>query len=108
MLAQACHGALALAGAFPDDRAQWESHGGYLIVLGVDDVWALCELERTLGDGNSTVARFCEPDLGGELTALAVLPSAHGVRMLRGLRLAGSGGTANSVSSPSFREEVKS
>lgn len=59
---QAGHAALAYAHEHPGD---W--HDGYLIILSVPDEFALYRWAQRLGD----VTCFREPDLGGQLTAIA-------------------------------------
>jgi hypothetical protein len=81
---------MSLAGAHPHLVRSWDSAGGYIIVLSVAGLDELCELEWELIESGSVVTRFCEPDLGDELTSLAALATKAGGRRLRSLPLAGA------------------
>lgn len=70
-LAQACHALQAMNDQHPAVVASWE---GNIVVLGARDQQHLSELFCELQRAKIPVATFCEPDEGGELTAMA----AHG------------------------------
>jgi hypothetical protein len=73
---QAAHAAVAFAVRYPDIAAAWEP-GGYLLLLAAPDElhlhWLLADAQ---GAGHSAMP-FHEPDLGNELTAVAVHDAAR-------------------------------
>jgi len=72
--AQACHAMTAFTFAHPQRTRDWFDQSNNLVVLQCDDLGRVAdELE---GRGVS-VARFHEPDRGGELTAICADPSAR-------------------------------
>lgn len=77
--AQACHGAVQFV---LDHPGTWEN--STLIILGVENEAELAGWERLLAGTGLPVSRFTEPDLGGQLTAVAC-PARKG--SMGGLRL---------------------
>lgn len=75
-----------------------------LIVLTAADTTALSALLERAHHRGLTVTAFREPDLGDELTALAIAPSAETRRLLSNLPLCGRGITADTEAHARARE----
>jgi hypothetical protein len=87
-IVQSCHALgtlMARHGADPK-IGRWAEHEGALVVLGVKDEQALSAWEEELRVREVRFEPFREPDLGGQLTALAVHPAAD-ARLFRKLSL---------------------
>lgn len=72
--AQACHAQHAFITKFPERAEAWK---GNLVVLQVSDEKELNELYRVLQWEHYPRVRFKEPDLGGQLTAIATSGDAY-------------------------------
>lgn len=68
---QAAHAALAFSVTHPQLTAAWSS-GGTLLLLAAPDELALCWLLADAERDGFPASGFYEPDLGGELTAVAI------------------------------------
>ena len=66
---QACHALQAMNDQHPETIKAW---GGNLVLLGVKDTKELSELHCRLQRAQVPVASFCEPDLEGQATSLAI------------------------------------
>jgi len=86
---QAGHAALLYAHQHPGD---W--HDGYLIILSVPDEYRLWNLAQRID-----CAQFREPDLDGQLTAIAAGPSAGQALRRLPLALSGEGVKSNGTAS---------
>ena len=86
--AQACHAVTDLILKYPEAAKKWRDESNFLIVLSVSSEAELCELAIELARTNMDWCRFREPDLGNELTALAVLPNDYSEAFFRNLPLA--------------------
>lgn len=84
-IAQAGHALRSFAAAHPELDRSWYAGGNNLVVLAVPDEPALAQLLAQL-QAQCAVAAFHEPDLGGQLTAIAAGGEAK--RYLRHLPLA--------------------
>jgi hypothetical protein len=74
---QAAHAALAFAIRHPQFAGEWDAASGTLVLLAAEDELALCWLlDRASRDGSLAVP-FREPDLGGALTAVALLGASQ-------------------------------
>jgi peptidyl-tRNA hydrolase len=85
-LAQSCHAVAAFALAHPEAHRAWAGGEANIVCLSVaveDELAAL--LEQARGRGLPT-APFYEPDLGGELTAIAL--AGAGAALVASLPLA--------------------
>ena len=71
--AQACHAMHAFTQAYPDITKEWEEHNN-IVILQHDDPGDLGEVLEAM---ELALVRFYEPDLGGQLTAICVEPSAR-------------------------------
>jgi peptidyl-tRNA hydrolase len=83
--AQACHAATQFCLDHPDSAQDWKEEEN-LILLSLPSKEKLAELLQRLQRGGHVVSFFAEPDLGGELTAVATRESA--TRLLSCLPLA--------------------
>jgi len=68
-LAQSCHALQAMNDQHPETIRKWQ---GNIVCLAARDAKHLSELLCDLGRRGYTISSFCEPDVGGELTAVAV------------------------------------
>jgi len=85
-LAQACHALRAFGARHPEIDREWFERSNNIAVLVVPDEQKLRELLELTESRGLAVAPFLEPDLGDQMTALALEPSAK--RFLRRLPLA--------------------
>lgn len=86
--AQVAHVAFAFAYEHRPIASQWLEESNYLIVLSVPNESALLSLAEKAGTLNIPVTVFREPDIGNEMTAIAVAPSRTTESMLSQLPLA--------------------
>ena len=84
--AQACHALRQFAAEHPEVDADWFTTSNTIVLLEVPDLEALSELCFELDSRGVRRASFIEPDIGHELTAIAVAP--EGGRWLSRLPLA--------------------
>ena len=84
--AQLGHALVAYVLAQPAQAARWHTRSNNLVCLAVPDKEALSGLVERLAGASVPMLCFHEPDLGGELTAVAVAP--EGARLLASLPLA--------------------
>lgn len=84
--AQLGHALVGYVLAQPAQAARWHTRSNNLVCLAVPDEAALSGLVGRLVSESIPVLCFHEPDLGGELTAVAVSPD--GGRLLASLPLA--------------------
>lgn len=86
-VAQAAHAVTEMAVEHPEAFRAWRDNGNTVVCV----VMSAREMERLLASaamaGDAVVA-FCEPDRGGERTAVAVFPSQATRRLLRRATLA--------------------
>jgi hypothetical protein len=61
----------------PDPVRDWHSASNTLVLLAVPDERSLKWLCDDATAAGHRIVRFCEPDLGFELTAAALEPAAH-------------------------------
>jgi hypothetical protein len=67
--AQACHALQAMNDQHPDVIARWQ---GNIVLISCSGMLELSELVCALQRARVPLALFCEPDTGGEITAVAV------------------------------------
>jgi len=84
--AQLGHALVGYVLAQPAQAARWHTRSNNLVCLAVPTLEALSGLVERLAGASVPMLCFHEPDLGGELTAVAVAPS--GARLLASLPLA--------------------
>ena len=75
--AQACHAQRQFAADHPEDDLDWFTKSNTIVLLEVPDIEALVDLTFRLDRRDIKYARFIEPDLGHELTAIAVAPEGR-------------------------------
>lgn len=73
---------------FPKDALEWHRTSNTLVALSVQDEYALLDLEDKLKDSGMHYISFREPDIGDELTAIAIMPSEQAKDFCKGLPLA--------------------
>jgi peptidyl-tRNA hydrolase len=85
---QACHAVahFVLRHAGDGEVREWAGDDRTIVVLGVDSARDLVAWHAELEARGVACEAFAEPDLGGEITSLAVHPRADR-RLFRGLRL---------------------
>ena len=86
-IAQAAHAVTEMAVGHREAFREWRD-GANIVVVVVMDARALETLLMTATLAGDAVVAFCEPDRGGERTAVAVFPSAGTLRLLRRATLA--------------------
>jgi peptidyl-tRNA hydrolase len=84
---QSCHAAIQFCHDHPSEETEWFKTSNHLVILGVDDELALTELYRRAEWDNLKVSAFREPDLGDQLTAIALEPGKRSSRFCRRLPL---------------------
>lgn len=85
---QSLHAALEFAIQYPTITASWNTHSNYLAFLSVDNEEELEMLfERALSE-RIPVVDFREPDIGNQLTAIAISPGAVSKEITAPLSLA--------------------
>jgi peptidyl-tRNA hydrolase len=75
--AQLGHALIGYVLARPREAAHWHARSNNLVCLAAPDEEALCELAVRLIEQGLPVVCFHEPDLGGQLTAIATGPEAQ-------------------------------
>lgn len=86
--AQVAHAAFLFAYEHHPIHQQWLTESNFLIILSVEDEKALAALGRQAEEANLPVSWFREPDIGDELTAVAIAPSPATVELCAELPLA--------------------
>lgn len=86
--AQAVHAALEFAAANPEMIGAWLKDSNYLVIVQVDDEQALAGLIRRAVLKRIPHHTVVEPDLGDEMTALALAPGDAARRLCASLPLA--------------------
>jgi len=90
--AQACHALREFVAEHPAADQQWFATSNTIVLLEVEDIDQLSDLAFDLERHGIRIAKFIEPDLGYELTAIAV--AGEGRNLCRRLPLAFEGGMA--------------
>lgn len=86
--AQVAHAAFAFYDEHRAIARQWFEESNYLIILSVENEAELHTVADRAHDAYLPVTRFREPDLGDELTAIAIAPSPVTEALLSCLPLA--------------------
>lgn len=82
--AQVVHASRELVDRFREQEAKWRDESNTVSILTVENEACLYAIRRRVVDKSLPFAEFREPDLGGELTAIAIL---GGASLVRGLPL---------------------
>ncbi len=83
---QSCHAMRQFTADHPDVDLEWFQNSNYLALLSVANEVELMRLITKASDANLKWSAFREPDVGGEITAIALEPSAKD--LVKGLPLA--------------------
>lgn len=104
---QSCHVVADVILKHPKYALEWHRTSNTMVMLSVKDEFSLLDIEDKLKENGFKFASFREPDLNGELTAIAIIPG-EGVReFCKGFSLAlknvsgagpGSAGLSKSLS----------
>lgn len=86
--AQVAHAAFLFAYEHKPLAAQWLKESNFLIILSTENEAELKTLGETAEKANLPVTWFHEPDIGDELTAIAIAPSPVTVELCSDLPLA--------------------
>ena len=73
---------------YPEQSAQWHKDSNTIVVLAVQDERALQNVEEGLKILGMEHISFKEPDIGNELTAIAILPSEQAKSFCKHFKLA--------------------
>ena len=87
-LAQSCHVAMHFMQEFPSETEEWMSISDYICILNIDNESALLNLIEIAKDCGIKFSIFREPDIGNEITAIALQPGCESKRLCRNLPLA--------------------
>ena len=85
---QSIHAAIQFGIEHPETYKIWFEKSNYLGWLSVADEAALCRLIETAKDCGIEFSIFREPDIGNEITAIALQPGCESKRLCRNLPLA--------------------
>lgn len=85
---QAAHALREMVEKHPAAERAWYRASNHIALLAARDGPDLVRILRAARDRGCTLATFHEPDLGGELTALALAPSPAARAICRSLPLA--------------------
>lgn len=88
---QAAHAAIDFQHEFPREASNWHNKSNYLIFLSVTDELQLKKLVLKAAKKGIKITPFREPDLGDELTAIALEPSEASRKLTSSLPLMGKG-----------------
>lgn len=85
---QSCHALRQFTADHPDRDAEWFKSSNYLALLSVSSEIELMRLLVNAADSGLRFSAFREPDIGGEITAIAIEPSPKSVELCKDLQLA--------------------
>jgi hypothetical protein len=86
---QVTHASMEFAAAYPAEWRVWYQTSNSVIVLNCQNERKLIEFARSLQEKGIKIAEFREPDIGYELTAIAICPGPDVKKLCSGLPLAG-------------------
>lgn len=84
--AMLCHALREFGAGFGTIDDEWYRTSNTLVLLETDDLTSLTSLAERTREAGVPVSLFTEPDLGGELAAIAIAPS--GRKLVQDLPLA--------------------
>lgn len=87
-LAQVAHVMSSFAIEHSDVHADWQTNSNYLVILSVEDEISLSSILEKARELGIKTSSFIEPDLGDQLTAIALEPSEETYRITSSLPLA--------------------
>lgn len=85
---QSAHALLDFSVKYPDIVKNWNTVSNYLCMLSVDNEDQLYDLYVQAVEQGIRVVRFYEPDMGDELTAIALEPGCASKQLCSKLKLA--------------------
>jgi len=84
---QSAHALIDFQHKYPDVSKSWNEDSNYLVMLSVKSKDKLIQLTEKLTSENITYLEFFEPDIGNELTAIAIEPSKRARKICSSLPL---------------------
>jgi peptidyl-tRNA hydrolase len=85
---QSCHAMRQFTADHPDRDGEWFVGSSYLALLSVDDEVELMRLISQAKDHGLRWSAYREPDVGGQITAIAIEPHPKTIELCKGLPLA--------------------
>ena len=85
---QAAHAAIEFQHEHPEIAKEWNTNSKYLIFLSVENEEALKKILRKIQFKDIKHTIFTEPDIGNQLTAIAIEPREETYRLTSNLPLA--------------------
>lgn len=85
---QAAHAAIEFQHEHPEIAKQWNTESKYLVFLSVPNEQSLLKLLIKAQDCNLNYSAFYEPDIGNQLTAIAIEPSEKSMKLCSNIPLA--------------------
>ena len=84
---QAAHAAINFIFDHPDRAGPWHKDSQYLVFLSVKGEKELEKLINKVSDSGILYTVFREPDIGNEITAVALEPSSLATKLVRNIKL---------------------
>ena len=85
---QAAHAAIQFQHEHPKIAKEWNTNSKYLIFLSVENEYELTKFLQKIQFRDLKYAVFTEPDIGNQLTAIAIEPNIETYRLTSNLPLA--------------------
>lgn len=85
---QSCHALRQFVHDHPDVDKAWFENSNYIALLSVADEESLREILDVAWYRQIRHSTFCEPDIGNEITAIALEPCAESIELCKDLPLA--------------------
>jgi hypothetical protein len=85
---QSCHALRQFVADHPNVDAEWFKASNYLALLSVDSEVELMRIIVAASDAKVRWSAFREPDVGGQITAIALEPSPKSLELCKTLPLA--------------------
>jgi peptidyl-tRNA hydrolase len=87
-LAQSCHAAFAFAIEHPQLTGEWFRDSNYICILEIDNEEKLLDLMERAKQQDISASIFREPDMDGQITAIALCPGIASKKLCSNLPLA--------------------
>lgn len=84
---QSSHAAIQFIYDHPEIAKQWYNVSNYLVLLSVKNQKELLDLVDIFNQRGIHISKFYEPDLGNELTSIAIEPTSRARRLVNSLPL---------------------
>ena len=84
---QSSHSAIQFIYDHPEIAKQWYNVSNYLVLLSVKNQKELLDLVDIFNQRGIHISKFYEPDLGNELTSIAIEPTSRARRLVNSLPL---------------------